>query len=438
MGTYAWNNRVAAIAVLVAITAAPPAAAVAQNSAKKLGEAQQQEAAAPAPVYSKEFRKVAGPIQQFANEKQWAEVLARLPEAEALPNLNRDEKVLLAGWRLQASQGVGDQEAFAAAIESFLREGLAQADQIGAMHRQLAAHYNNKKDRAKTLEHFRKFVDSTPDVEPDELDTLARLYRQNGEFSEASAWFGKAIDLTTARGDKPKEELFQLRDHCLLETKDTAGRLANLEALTSLYPDPKYYSNLVALYQEQSRDDRVVMLNVFRLAISDPDGGLATVGGYLTYADVALVSGSPGEAMRALERGIKDGVVPGVGTNQQLLQEAKAAVAADRRTLEAEAASAAKNGKGDVSVKVGLGYYSTGNFEKAAEMVRQGIAKGGVTRIDDANLLLGAALMELGRHDEAKAAFEAAATSTANANMGSIARLWLARATRDAAAPAGG
>ncbi len=62
------------------------------------------------------------------------------------------------------------------------------------------------------------------------------------------------------------------------------------------------------------------MLNAYRLAVSDPEGGLATVGAYLNYADTALVAGSPGEAARALERGMKEGVVPSAGTNQQLAE----------------------------------------------------------------------------------------------------------------------
>jgi hypothetical protein len=53
------------------------------------------------------------------------------------------------------------------------------------MHRQLAAHYSAKKDNAKTLEHFQKFVDATPDVQPDELETLGRLQLQAGQNAEA-------------------------------------------------------------------------------------------------------------------------------------------------------------------------------------------------------------------------------------------------------------
>ena len=69
---------------------------------------------------------------------------------------------------------------------------------------------------------------------------------------------------------------------------------------------------------------------------------------------------------------------------------------------------------------------------------RKGIAKGGVARLDDANLLLGAALMELGRRDEAKAAFEAAAAAAPGGQLARIARLWLARVARKDPAPVGG
>ena len=201
----------------------------------------------------------------------------------------------------------------------------------------------------------------------------------------------------------------------------------------------EYYSRIVALYQAQSKDDRTVMLNAYRVAVSDPAGGLATVGAYLNYADTAMVAGSPGEAARALERGIKDGIVPNAGTNQQSLSQAKAAVASDKKTLPGEAAAAAKNPKGEVDVKVGLGYYSTGDYAQAAEVIKRGIAKGGVTRLDDANLLLGASLLELGKTDEAKAAFEAAKAAAAPGSpLGHIADLWMARVARGGSAPAAG
>lgn len=415
---------------------AVPAAALAAAMAIAPVAAAQE---APQVEYSKEFRKLAGPVQDAANEKKWADVLAGLPALEAIPSPTKDDQKAIATWRLQATQGVGDQDAFAAAIESFIAKGFADAQSLGPMERQLAAHYSGKKDTAKTLEHFQKFVDATPDVEAEEYETLGRLHLQANQFAEACANLGKAIDLTKGKGEKPKEMWFQLRDRCYIEMKDDAARLANLEALVGEYPDKEYYGRIVAIYQTQTKDDRVVMLNAYRLAVSDPNGGLSTVGAYLNYADTALVSGSPGEAQRGLERGMKDGVVPNAGTNQQAVAQAKAAVAADKKSLPGEAAAAAKNPKGEIDVKVGLGFFSTGEYEQAVEAIRRGISKGGVTSLGDANLLLGAALMELGRKDEARAAFEAAKSAApAGGHLGRIADLWLARIARGDTAPAAG
>ena len=426
----------ASLGIAMALTLVPPTSAQEdQPKSRKEREA----AEAPKADYSKEFRKLAGPVQTAINEKKWAEVLAALPELEAIPTPTLDDKKAIATWRLQATQGVGDQEAFAAAIEAFLAAGYAEPENVGAMHRQLAAHYSAKKDNAKTLENFQKFVDATPDVQPDELETLGRLQLQAAQNAEACQSFGRAIDATKGKGEKPKEMWFQLRDRCFIELKDDTSRLANLESLVVEYPDKEYYSRIVAIYQAQSKDDRTVMLNAYRVAVSDPDGGLATVGAYLSYADTALVAGSPGEAARALERGMKEGIVPTAGTNQQQLTQAKAAIASDKKSLPGEAASAAKNAKGEVDVKVGLGFYSTGDYAQAVEVIRRGIAKGGVSRLDDANLLLGASLFELGKRDEARAAFEAAkAAAPAGSPLGRIAVLWLARTSRTGTAPAAG
>jgi tetratricopeptide (TPR) repeat protein len=409
----------------------------AKKKKKKKGEVEAP--SGPVAEFSPEFRKRAVAVQKAANEKKWAEVIAAFPELDALPGLTPDDQKVLATWRLQATQATGDTDGFTAAIETYLVKGYATPEQVGPMHQQLAAYYNGKKDREKTLTHYRQFVEATPDADPEELMTLGKLYLQNSNYAEAAQWLGKAIDVSKARSTQPDVVLYQLRDRCYVEMNDQTGRLDNLEALVGYYPDKEYYSRIVAVYQTESKDDRTVMLNAYRVAVSDPKGGLVTVGGYLGYADTALVAGSPGEAARGLERGMKEGIVPSAGSNQATLQEAKTAVAQDRKSLPGEAAAAAKNSKGEVAVKVGLGYYSTGEYDKAVELVRLGISKGGVARLDDANLLLGAALLELGRRDEAKAAFEAAAAAAGtNKYMARIAGLWLARLGRQETAPAGG
>ncbi|TAK54853.1 MAG: tetratricopeptide repeat protein [Gammaproteobacteria bacterium] len=417
-------TRAALTGLLVLAMAGPlPAMAARERAAKEAPTEPQQQ-------FSKEFVKKAVPVQKLVNDKKWPEVLAALPEIEAIPTLNLDDRKVLSGWKLQALQATGDTEGLMAGFERFLADGFAAPEQVGALHQQLAAWYNSKKDNVKALEHYQAFIDATPDAEAKEIETLARLYLQNNRCEDADRWLVRVIDNTRRAGKRPDELWFQLRDRCLVELKRDDDRLANLEALVAEYPSRDYYSRVVALYRARSGDDKVVMLNAFRVAVSDPLGGLGTVGSYLAYADVALVMGSPGEAVRALERGMREEIVPDAGSNQAALQEARAALAADSRNLAADAAAAAKSAKGEVEVKVGLGYFSKGDYARTVELVRSGLTRGGVARVDDAQLLLGAALLELGRTDEARAAFEAAAAAGSGSLLGRIAGLWLARLGR--------
>jgi tetratricopeptide (TPR) repeat protein len=399
--------------------------------------AKKQEAEQPADtrVFSKEFRKNAGPVQKDVQDQKWPEAMAGIEKLEALPELTTDDRKVILSWKLAAQQATGDREGMMATLEAFLEGSFATPEQIGPMNQQLAAWYNSQKDMPKTVMHYRAFIDATPDPTADELETMGRLYLQSGDDAQGVDFLNRAIATAKAAGDKPKEIWFQLMDRSYMDLNQSEKRLENLEALVSNYPKAEYYSRILAIYAQDSKDDRTVMLNAYRLAFNDV--GLATVGEYLGYADQALVAGSPGEALRAMERGMKDGIVPSVGTNQQTVQEARTAVARDKKDLPADATSAAKNPKGEIDVKVGLGFYSQGDWSKAVEAIQRGLGKGGVQRVDDANMLLGACFVELGKYAEAKNAFAAAGASS-NVYMKHIAGLWMALADRRAAAAAGG
>ncbi len=389
--------------------------------------------AAPAMEFSKEFRKKASKVQKAATAKDWAGVLAGMPELEAIEGLTVDDQRVMFSWTLMALRANDDRVGLAALIEKFMAAGLATPEQIAPMHRELAGFYSAKQDAAKTLFHFQSYVEASADPQASDLETVGHLYMQQEQYPQAASWLGRAIDKSKAGGAVPNENWFGLRDRCFVEMGDGEQRLANLEALVRYYPDKEYYSRILAMYAKASNDDRVLMMNAFRVALAD--AGLATVGEYLAYADTALVAGSPGEAQRALEHGMAAGIVPSAGTNAIALKEAKAAVAMDSKNLPADAVTSGKNPKGEVDVKVGLGFFSLGEYQKSVELVRRGLGKGSVKRTDDANLLLGAALFNLKRYDEARTAFAVAAAAAGEGSlMARVASLWLALLERRTAA----
>lgn len=389
------------------------------------------------PEYSKGFLKGAGKVQKDLQAAKWQDVLAGVQGIEGIEDLTQDDRRALLSWKLKALQELNQREELIKLIEAALEAGLASPEQVGPWHRLLSATYSGRKDNAKTLLHFQAFIDATPDATAEEYATLGRLYYQVENDEQSEKYLARAVDMALAAGERPDEIWFALLDRFYLERSDLETRAQNLEKLTRLYPKRNYYTALLDTYQRISKDDKTLMLAAYRLVSAD--AGLERVGDYLDYASLAQLVGSPGEAQRALERGMAEGIVPQTGSPLDLLQEAKAAAARDRRDLakDAQAAQASAGTSGEVHTKIGLGFYSIGEYDKAVDSLRRGLGKGGVRRMDDANILLGAALLEQGRKDEAKAAFaEAAGAAGPGSYMARVAGLWSALAERKGAAPA--
>jgi len=410
------------LAALLSLAALPPVAEAARK--KEETAAQENE-----PQFSKGFRKAAPAVQNDVTDQKWPEVLAGVTELEAIEGLNDDDWRVILNWKLLAQQATGDTDGLMATLRTWLERGYATPEQKVQFNQNLAAYYSQKEDADNTMKYYQAFIEANPAPEPSEIAVMGRLYLQRDDNQQGAMWLNKAIDAAKARGETPDELYYQLLDRAYVQMLDAESRLTNLENLIKLYPKGDYYSRVLSIYRSSTQDDRVTMLNAYRLALAD--SGLTTVGEHLGYADTALVLGSPGEALRAMQKGMAAGIVPDAASNQEIVQEAKTAVARDRKDLPRDAQTASKDPKGELDVKIGLGFYSLGDWEKAIEAVRRGLEKGGVKRADDANLLLGAALLEVGKYDEAKQAFaKAGEAAGANQIMRRISGLWIAYADR--------
>ena len=154
----------------VLLAAAAPNPAVAQENQSAQAERK--------PEYGKGFLKNANKVQKDVQAEKWPAALEGIARLEALEDLTDDDRRVIMSWKLAALQATGDRERFIAAIEQHLGSGLATPEQIGPMNQQLAAWYNGKKDIAKTLYHYQRFVDTTPDATAAEYETWGLLTRE--------------------------------------------------------------------------------------------------------------------------------------------------------------------------------------------------------------------------------------------------------------------
>ncbi len=169
---------------------------------------------------------------------------------------------------------------------------------------------------------------------------------------------------------------------------------------------PDYWPNLMdTLYKGKLSDKQ--LLQVYRLSA---DVGVLKRGtDYAEMAQLALATGSPGEAVSVLDKGFAANAFTDQAEknrNQHLLDSAKKQAAADEPTLAKTEADAANAATGDKLVGVGIGYFGYGDYAKASKDIAAGLAKGTTTAdATDARLLLAIAQLKGGDKDGAMKTF---------------------------------
>jgi tetratricopeptide (TPR) repeat protein len=151
---------------------------------------------------------------------------------------------------------------------------------------------------------------------------------------------------------------------------------------------------------------------------------LARADDYTEMAQLAMEQGSPGEAQHILEKGFQKGIFADQRTkdkNQRLLDQAKKAAVADQASLPKIEKDADAAPTGDKDVGVGLAYLGYQQYDKAADLLTKGLAKGGVKSEPEARLLLGIAQLKAGHKDDAVKSFHAVKGDPA---LERLANLW--------------
>src|SRR6185312_2608028 len=210
-------------------------------------------------------------------------------------------------------------------------------------------------------------------------------------------------------GKTPKDQSLQLVLSSCVKLEDGDCTTKALEKLVAYYPKPEYWKQLlytIAQTKAANQSDRAT-LQLYRL-MAEVDV-LQRPEDYTEMANLAIEQGSPGEAEHVLEKGFDKGVFtdPKVKErNQRLLESAKKTATSDQASLaksEQEAKSAAT---GDKAVGVGFAYMGYQQYDKATDLLSQGLAKG-VKNEASARLLLGIAELKAGKKDDAVKAFQA-------------------------------
>lgn len=382
--------------------------------------------AAGMPAHAQALRpEVAKPLHQageLLKAGKAKEALAKVREADAVPNKTPAEQLTIERMRGAAAQRAGDYAAAARAFEAVFDSGKLGAAEQAQVAESIAHAYVQLKDNAKAQAWAAKAAAAGGNSAS--LKQLqAYLQGSSGDYAAVARDAAAAVAAAERAGQKPAEaDLLRLAD--AQQRTNSPGQLGTLEKLVASYPKKDYWAAYLARLPRKSGFADRYALDVLRLKLAS--GTLTRTDDYMEMAQLALQAGYPAEAKQVVERGFAAGAL-GTGAEAErherlrklaLKDAAEAAAAIAARATDAAAAK-----DGNALVHVGFAYVTMGEADQGLALIEQGIAKGGLKRPDEARLRLGMA-----QQHSAKAKPKAAATLRGvqgNDGSAEIARAWV-------------
>jgi len=370
-------------------------------------------------------KAVAEPLkkaQEAMKNKQWDTALSEIKKAQA-----SEKKTPFEAYQIDEfmSYVLVQQKKFSEAtpvFERMLNSGFMPPDQVDDRIKTVAQLHFQNKDYKKAIEWLKKYLDKHPGDEAMSV-LLGQAYYVLNDYKNAAATMMSVANAAEKGGRTPAENWLQivLSSQFKLDNKDGIGDA--LKKLVRYYPKPEYWENLLDIYRRKNNGDRVT-LGFYRLM--NDVGTLKQADDYMETAQLAMDAGVPGEAQAVMEKGVQNGTLKSddktaQGRYDRLLAGAKKSAAADKAQLPQLAKEAEKATQGQALVALGQAYLSYGMLDEAIDALKKGIAKGGVTDMDEAQISLGIAYLRKGQKDLARQAFKSV---KAESKWHDLAEMW--------------
>lgn len=367
--------------------------------------------AKPQQSVSKDFFKPLKTAQDDEQAGKYPEALAELDKARALPKATPYDTHMLNELALQAYGKTNDMQNAAKTLDALVNDGVTDPAEVNRDLVILAGVYYNLKDYAKSADYGTRAI-KAGDATDNTHILVSQAYYLGGDYKNAYQVTQQYVNDQIQKGQTPQENTLQLLKSSCLKLNDAPCVSHSLEQIVTYYPKPENWRELFSvdpvLQSKQAANSDLDMLNLYRL--SNDVNAIDGPGQYMEMAQFALEFGSPGEAQQILEKGLANNVFADAHAHDRaegLLTTTKKQAATDQASLPKLEEEAAASPKGDKDVAVGLAYLGYNQYDKAADLLGQGLMKGSVRNPAQARLLLGIAQLKAGKKDDALKTFDA-------------------------------
>ncbi len=236
---------------------------------------------------------------------------------------------------------------------------------------------------------------------------LAQAHYQLRNWQPALANLDRAIALEQAQGKPIKENWLRMKAAIYFEKNDTKNTLKTYRQLFHLYPRRNYLRQIAGLHGELGQDRK-------RLTTYDAlylDGALDRETDVLNLAYMYLGQEIPYKAGRIIETGMERKLIKQSPKQVETLANAWAQANEHKKAIPALERAAGLSEKGLLYARLAGVHFDAGNFAKAAAAAKKANQKGGLKRKDNNAMLMGMALFNIKKYENALQAFRLAKKS---------------------------
>ena len=203
----------------------------------------------------------------------------------------------------------------------------------------------------------------------------------------------------------PKENWLLLLRVIYHEKDDYKAMRPVLEELIELYPKDRYLRVLAGVYSEL--EDTYKQLTMMESLYER--GYKQTSGQILNLANLYLLHGVPYKAAKVLDEGLNQSErVKPTERSYRMLSQAWFQAREDEKSIPPMRRAARLAKTGELHIRVAQAYQNLDRWKEAAQAIRRGLKKGGLKREDTAQLMLGMALFNQQKLEQAREHFELA------------------------------
>jgi len=344
-------------------------------------------------------------IQEMIEAKDYASAQRNIDELRGRKGLSDYEMAQL--WNI-TGYSYFLQERYPDAIRAYdqvlATPGLPEALMLSTLKTKAQLHFTEE-DYESALKVVRQLMAAIPEPSADVMMIEGQALFQLGRYDEALVPIKTAIDMYRAQGQTPRENWLLLLRVIYFEQKEYELMIGVVKELIAYYPKDTYILTLAGVYSELGDTKKQLALT----EVLYEKGMLNTSSHVTNLANLYLLHGLPYKAAMLLDKEMKANIVESNERNLRLVSQAWYQAREDEKAIPPLEQAAKLSNDGELYIRLAQAHLNLEHWPEAAAAVEQGLRVGGLKRNDTANIMLGMALFNQKRLEQARRAFERAA-----------------------------